>query len=44
MTSKLNAAHLGMLIIAELSTARGDLATMEKSLSLVANVVDGVTS
>jgi hypothetical protein len=44
MTSKLKAAHLGMPVIAELSTARGDLASMKKSFSLVANVVDGVTS
>jgi hypothetical protein len=44
MTSKLKAAHLGMPVIAELSTARGNLASMEKSFSLVANTVDGMTS
>jgi hypothetical protein len=41
---KLRAAHPGMPIIAELSTARGNLQNMMESFSSVANIVDGVTS
>jgi hypothetical protein len=44
ITSQIRSANGNIKIIAELSTARGNLASMERSFSLVANVVDGMTS
>jgi hypothetical protein len=41
---KLRAAHPGMPIITELSTARGDLQSMKQGFSSVSNIVDGVAS
>ncbi len=41
---KLRASHPGMQIITELSTARGDLQSMQLGFSSVAKIVDGVAS
>jgi hypothetical protein len=43
ISSQIRAANPRIKIIAEVSTARGDLQNMEKCFSLVSNVVDGVT-
>jgi hypothetical protein len=44
ITSQIRSANGNIKIIAELSTSRGNLWSMERSFSLVANLVDGVTS